>query len=243
MDLALKIQISDERLKIKLIDNYVSLVNKTFKSNPVAYIKFLTKFCHSSQPNSFLAQNDSNSRSKLFKGLNSLESKLKSSQFLDNLQEKMGFLLYYYSKFYSQNPEAIIGQNFPEMYCGDLLRAKFVGNLGEMDFSNLIMGLGGLGYQRKLLESGAGEGNVELIRGLDESIERILGLLYSKQDEKDFEVNNWQKYSTVLRVCSELEFKDDVLMKNMLGDLEALVALENEKNRNWNFSKTYRSQY
>ena len=226
---------------MKLLDNYISLINKTFKSNPVAYIKFLTKFCHSSQPNSFLTQRDSNSKAKLFKGLNLLESKLKSPKFLDNQREKMGFLIYYYSKFYSQNPEVSTSQNFSEFYCGDLIREDFVSNLGEMDFSNLIMGLGGLGYQRKFLEGKSGEGNRELIAGIDETIGRIMELLYSKQDSKDFEVNNWQKYSTVLRVCSELDFKDDILMSNLLRDLEALVVVETEKNRNWNFSKTHRT--
>ena len=160
---------------------------------------------------------------------------------MDNQREKMGFLIYYYSKFYSQNPEVSTSQNFSEFYCGDLIREDFVSNLGEMDFSNLIMGLGGLGYQRKFLEGKSGEGNRELIAGIDETIGRIMELLYSKQDSKDFEVNNWQKYSTVLRVCSELDFKDDILMSNLLRDLEALVVVETEKNRNWNFSKTHRT--
>ena len=44
-------------------------------------------------------------------------------------------------------------------------------------------------------------------------------------------MDNWSSYSILLRVCRDLDFKDELLIQNLLIDLQKLAERETESER------------
>ena len=241
IDLGLNLKISDVELKQKLLSRFLGLSDSSFAKNFSMYLKLINKF--------LIKRNWVNGLEKdVYDLVYGKAQKFWNRNWLSSYDNKLGFLQNNYAVFvytYSQNYNHFISkyseldQNELDHLCKELLI-----NIDKLDSQNLIMGLGGLGYYKKLLqiqenpETKLPPKIQEKIDGIDEMIYQVRNTLISLHFPKEGTETytnqnniNQQIHSNIFKVCSQLELKDELLLKGFINELKDLAATEKNLNR------------
>ena len=224
----IKINTKDENFKAIFVDNYVKLIDTAFKANPYAYVKHMSDFFKSNDKKSLIKKDDVSSISKLVSGLKVIDNFIENGKHFTKDETKIGNQLYYYSKLNC----FLLDKNLCQInnVSNDILIKRFFENIDQLDYANLIFGLAGLCYQKSMVEVTQADPE-DYLQDLNERILLVRQKIQDKQSDNDFEMDNWSSYSILLRVCRDLDFKDELLIQNLLIDLQKLAERETESER------------